>query len=45
MALVIAALAAEGTSCIANVGQIDRGYQQIDAKLGGLGAGINRVDQ
>ena len=31
MALVIAALAAEGTSTIANVGQIDRGYQQIDA--------------
>jgi len=43
MALLIAALAAEGASTIANVGQIDRGYQAIDAKLRGLGAHIERV--
>lgn len=43
MALLIAALAAEGTSTIANVGQIDRGYQQIDQKLRSLGAHIERV--
>jgi UDP-N-acetylglucosamine 1-carboxyvinyltransferase len=43
MALLIAALAAEGTSTIANVGQIDRGYQEIDKKLRGLGAVIERV--
>jgi UDP-N-acetylglucosamine 1-carboxyvinyltransferase len=44
MALLIAALAAEGTSTIANVGQIDRGYQAIDRKLQALGAHIARVD-
>jgi UDP-N-acetylglucosamine 1-carboxyvinyltransferase len=43
MALLIAALAAQGTSTIANVGQIDRGYQQIDQKLAALGAHIERV--
>ncbi len=43
MALLIAALAARGTSTIANVGQIDRGYQQIDQKLRALGAHIERV--
>jgi UDP-N-acetylglucosamine 1-carboxyvinyltransferase len=43
MALLIAALAARGTSTIANVGQIDRGYQAIDVKLQGLGAHIRRV--
>jgi UDP-N-acetylglucosamine 1-carboxyvinyltransferase len=43
MALLIAALAAQGTSTIANVGQIDRGYQQIDEKLRALGAHIERV--
>jgi UDP-N-acetylglucosamine 1-carboxyvinyltransferase len=43
MALLIAALAAQGTSTIANVGQIDRGYQQIDQKLRGLGAHIERM--
>ena len=42
MALLIAALAARGTSTIANVGQIDRGYQQIDQKLRSLGAHIER---
>jgi len=44
MALLIAALASQGTSTIANVGQIDRGYQAIDRKLAGLGAHIERVD-
>jgi UDP-N-acetylglucosamine 1-carboxyvinyltransferase len=43
MALLIAALAARGTSTIANVGQIDRGYQAIDVKLRSLGAHIERV--
>jgi UDP-N-acetylglucosamine 1-carboxyvinyltransferase len=43
MALLIAALAAEGTSTIANVGQIDRGYEAIDVKLRSLGAHIERV--
>jgi UDP-N-acetylglucosamine 1-carboxyvinyltransferase len=44
MALLIAALAARGTSTIANVGQIDRGYQAIDIKLQSLGASIQRVN-
>ncbi len=43
MALLIAALAARGTSAIQNVGQIDRGYEKIDAKLRALGAEIQRV--
>ena len=43
MALLIAALAAKGTSCIQNVGQIDRGYQDIDTKLISLGAQLERV--
>ena len=42
MALVLAALAAEGTSVIRNVGQIDRGYERIDEKLRALGAWIAR---
>jgi UDP-N-acetylglucosamine 1-carboxyvinyltransferase len=44
MALVIAALAAEGTTTIGNVQQIDRGYQQIDEKLRALGASVERVE-
>ncbi len=44
MALLIAALAAQGTSTIGNIGQIDRGYQAIDRKLAGLGAKIERVN-
>jgi UDP-N-acetylglucosamine 1-carboxyvinyltransferase len=43
LALVLAALAAEGTSTIRNVGQIDRGYERIDEKLNNLGADIKRV--
>jgi UDP-N-acetylglucosamine 1-carboxyvinyltransferase len=42
MALVLAALAAEGKSVIRNVGQIDRGYERIDEKLCQLGASIKR---
>ena len=43
MALVIAALCADGTSIIHNVHQIDRGYERIDEKLRQLGAQIERV--
>jgi UDP-N-acetylglucosamine 1-carboxyvinyltransferase len=42
MALVLAALAAEGRSVIRNVGQIDRGYEKVDEKLRHLGARIER---
>jgi UDP-N-acetylglucosamine 1-carboxyvinyltransferase len=44
MAMVIAALCAEGTSAIGNVGQIDRGYERIDERLRALGARIERID-
>jgi UDP-N-acetylglucosamine 1-carboxyvinyltransferase len=43
MAMLIAALAAEGTSEIGNIRQIDRGYEQIDERLRALGAHIERV--
>ncbi|MGI2299938.1 UDP-N-acetylglucosamine 1-carboxyvinyltransferase [Candidatus Cardinium hertigii] len=43
IALLIAALAAEGTSTIENIGQIDRGYEYIDQRLNSLGASIERV--
>jgi len=43
MALLIAALCAEGRSEIGNVRQIDRGYERIDERLRGLGARIERV--
>lgn len=42
MALVLAALSAQGTSIIRNVGQIDRGYEKVDQKLAKLGAKIER---
>jgi len=42
LALVLAALAANGESVIRNVGQIDRGYERIDEKLRSLGANITR---
>jgi len=41
-AVILAALAAHGTSLIAENGHIDRGYEQIDAKLSQLGARISR---
>jgi UDP-N-acetylglucosamine 1-carboxyvinyltransferase len=44
MALLIAALCAEGTSTIGNIGEIDRGYERIDERLRALGARIDRVD-
>ena len=43
MAMLIAALAAEGTSEIGNIAQIDRGYERIDERLRGLGAQLERV--
>jgi UDP-N-acetylglucosamine 1-carboxyvinyltransferase len=43
MAMLIAALAAQGTSEIGNVAQIDRGYERIDMRLRDLGARIERV--
>jgi UDP-N-acetylglucosamine 1-carboxyvinyltransferase len=43
VALLIAALSAEGTSIIQNIDQIDRGYQYIDTRLQGLGAEISRL--
>jgi UDP-N-acetylglucosamine 1-carboxyvinyltransferase len=42
VALLIAALSAEGTSVIDNIEQIDRGYEQIDVRLSRLGASIRR---
>lgn len=43
VALLIAALSAQGTSEISNIDQIDRGYQDIEARLKALGAQIERV--
>lgn len=43
MALLLAALSAEGKSTIRNIGQIDRGYENVDQKLIQLGACIQRI--
>jgi len=43
VALLIAALSAEGKSVIHNIEQIDRGYQYIDERLKKLGAQITRI--
>ncbi|MDL2255086.1 UDP-N-acetylglucosamine 1-carboxyvinyltransferase [Parabacteroides sp. OttesenSCG-928-G06] len=43
IALLIAAMSAEGTSCINNIDQIDRGYQNIDQRLNKIGARITRL--
>jgi len=43
VSLLIAALSAEGKSTIQNIEQIDRGYQNIDARLQALGADITRI--
>lgn len=43
MALMIAALAAEGRSIIRNIEQIERGYENVDCKLKNLGANIERI--
>jgi len=45
MAMLIAALCAEGTSTIGNIRQIDRGYERIDERLRALGASIERTEQ
>ena len=42
VALLIAALSAQGDSEISNIDQIDRGYQNIDTRLKALGADIQR---
>jgi UDP-N-acetylglucosamine 1-carboxyvinyltransferase len=44
MALLLAALVAEGTSTIHNAQQIDRGYERIDERFRALGARIQRID-
>ena len=44
MAMLLAALCAEGTSTIGNITEIDRGYERIDERLRGVGAQIERVD-
>ena len=44
VALLIAAMSAEGTSIIDNIDQIDRGYQDIDGRLNRLGAKIERIE-
>jgi UDP-N-acetylglucosamine 1-carboxyvinyltransferase len=44
MAMVLAAICAEGRSTIGNIGQIDRGYERIDERLRALGANIERAD-
>lgn len=44
VALLIAAMSARGTSIIQNVEQIDRGYENIDARLNALGAKIARIE-
>ncbi len=44
IALLIAAMSANGTSRIDNIGQIDRGYQNIDSRLNALGARITRIE-
>jgi len=44
MAMLLAALAAQGASTIHNIGQIERGYERIDERLRALGADIVRHD-
>ncbi len=44
IAMLIAALSADGTSRIDNIGQIDRGYENIEARLNALGAKISRIE-
>lgn len=44
VALLIAALSAQGKSVIQNIEQIDRGYERIDERLNALGADIRRID-
>ena len=44
-ALVIAGMAAKGTTQVSRIYHLDRGYEKIDQKLASLGARIQRVDQ
>lgn len=44
IAMLLAAMSAKGTSIISNIGQIDRGYENIDERLNRLGASITRID-
>jgi UDP-N-acetylglucosamine 1-carboxyvinyltransferase len=44
MAMLLAALAADGASTIHNIGQIERGYERIDERLRSLGAQIERAE-
>ena len=43
IALLIAAMSANGTSLISNIEQIDRGYENIEERLNALGAKIERL--
>lgn len=45
VALLIAAMSAEGVSTIQNIEQIDRGYRNIDLRLNAIGAHIERIDE
>ena len=45
VALLIAAMSAEGVSTIQNIDQIDRGYKEIDTRLNALGARITRMEE
>ena len=45
VALLIAAMSAEGVSTIQNIEQIDRGYRDIDGRLNALGAKITRIEE
>jgi UDP-N-acetylglucosamine 1-carboxyvinyltransferase len=45
MSMLLAALAAKGQSTIRNIGQIERGYQDVDKKLRALGADITRTQE
>ena len=44
IALLIAAMSADGKSQIDNIGQIDRGYQDIEYRLNAIGARIQRIE-
>lgn len=44
IALLIAAMSAEGTSLISNIQQIDRGYEDIESRFNALGANITRIN-
>ena len=45
MSMLLAALTAKGKSTVRNIGQIERGYQDVDHKLRALGAHIERVSE